>query len=132
MTSSELEAKPKQKVERRETTRPGTYFHPPVDIFETPDELVVVADMPGVQPDGVDVDLEGDELSIEGRVSREDYEGLKPLYVEYGVGGYYRKFALGEMVDRAGIKAQLKNGVLVLKLPKAEAARPRRISVEEA
>jgi len=88
--------------------------------------------MPGVQPDGVDVDLEGDELSIEGRVSREDYEGLKPLYVEYGVGGYYRKFALGEMVDRAGIKAQLKNGVLVLKLPKAEAARPRRISVEEA
>jgi HSP20 family protein len=132
MTTSELEAKPKQKVERHETTRPGTYFQPPVDIFETPEELVVVADMPGVQPDGVDVDLEGDELSIEGRVSRADYEGLKPLYVEYGVGGYYRKFALGEMVDRAGIKAQLKNGVLVLKLPKAEAARPRRISVEVA
>lgn len=128
MTTSEGEAKPKQKVE----PRPGTSFQPPVDIFETLDELVVVADMPGVQPDGVDVDLEGDELSIEGRVSRADYEGLKPLYVEYGVGGYYRKFALGEMVDRAGIKAQLKNGVLVLKLPKAETARPRRISVEAA
>ena len=130
MTASEIEAKPKQKVERRETTRPGTYFQPPVDIFETPDELVVVADMPGVLSDGVDVDLKGDELSIEGRVLRDDYDGLKPLYVEYGVGGYYRSFALGEMVDRAAIKAQLKNGVLVLKLPKAEAARPRRISVE--
>ena len=132
MTTSELEAKPKQKVERRETTRPGTYFQPPVDIFETPEELVVVADLPGVPSDGLDVDLEGDELSIEGRVAREEYENLKPLHVEYGVGGYYRKFALGEMIDRTAIKAQLKNGVLVLKLPKAEAARPRRIAVEPA
>jgi len=132
MTASELEARPKQKVERRETTRPGTYFQPLVDIFETPEELIVVADMPGVPPDAVDVDLKGDELSIDGRVSHDDYEGLKPLYVEYGVGGYYRNFALGELIDRAGIKAQLKNGVLVLKLPKAEAARPRRISVEAA
>jgi len=132
MTANELEAKPKQKVERRETTRPGTYFQPPVDIFETPEELVVVADLPGVPSDGLDVDLEGDELSIEGRVAREEYENLKPLHVEYGVGGYYRKFALGEMIDRTAIKAQLKNGVLVLKLPKAEAARPRRIAVEPA
>ena len=132
MTASELEAKPKQKVERRETTRPGTYFQPPVDIFETPEELILVADMPGVAPDGVDVDLKGDELSIEGRVAPDDYEGLKPLYVEYGVGGYFRSFVLGEMIDRAGIKAQLKNGVLVLKLPKAEGARPRRIAVETA
>jgi len=132
MVTSELEAKPKQKVERRETTRPGTYFQPPVDILETPEELVVVADMPGVPSDGVDVDLNGDELTIEGRVARDDYEGLKPLYVEYGVGGYYRTFTLGEMIDREGIKAQLKNGVLVLRLPKAQAARPRRIAVEAA
>ena len=130
MVASELEAKPKQKVERREGTRPGAFFQPLVDIFETPEELVVVADMPGVPPDAVDVDLKGDELSIEGRVKAEDYEGLKPLYVEYGVGGYYRTFTLGEMVDRDRIKAQLKNGVLVLKLPKAERAKPRRIAVE--
>jgi HSP20 family protein len=130
MTASELEAKPKQKVERRETTRPGAYFQPPVDIFETADELVLVADMPGVASDGIDVDLKGDELSIEGRVQSEDYEGLKPLHVEYGVGGFYRTFTLGESVDRNGIKAQLKNGVLVLKLPKAERARARRIAVE--
>ena len=130
MTTSELEAKPKQRVERRETTRPGAYFQPAVDIFETPEELVVVADMPGVAPDAVDVDLEGDELSIEGRVRTEDYEGLKPLHVEYAVGGFYRSFTLGESVDRDGIKAQLRNGVLVLKLPKAERARARRIAVE--
>ncbi|HJQ84567.1 MAG TPA: Hsp20/alpha crystallin family protein [Candidatus Binatia bacterium] len=57
---------------------------------------------------------------------------MKPLYVEYGVGAYYRRFTLGEMIDRDGIKAQLKNGVLVLRLPKAERARARRISVEAA
>ena len=133
MATSELEAKPKQKVERREeTTRPGAYFQPAVDIFETNDELVVVADMPGVSPDGLNVHLEGDQLSIEGRVREADYEGLKPLYVEYGVGGFYRKFTLGESVDRNAIKAQMKNGVLVLKLPKAERARARRIAVEAA
>ena len=133
MAPNELEAKPKQKVERRdETTRPGSYFQPAVDIFETKDELVLVADMPGVPPDGVDVDLEGDELSIEGRVRAGEYDGLKPLYVEYGVGGFYRRFTLGEMIDRDGIKAQMKNGVLVLKLPKAERARARRITVDAA
>ena len=133
MAPNELEARPKQKVERREeTTRPGAYFQPAVDIFETKDELVLVADMPGVPPDGVDVDLEGDELSIEGRVRSGEYDGLKPLYVEYGVGGYYRRFTLGEMIDREGIKAQMKNGVLVLRLPKAERARARRISVDAA
>ncbi len=125
MSSSELEARPKQKVERREeTTRPGAYFQPAVDIFETSGELVVVADMPGVPPDGLNVHLEGDQLSIEGRVREADYEGLKPLYVEYGVGGFYRRFTLGEMIDRDGIKAQMKNGVLVLKLPKRRLAIP--------
>jgi len=133
MAPNELEAKPKQKVERRdETTRPGTYFQPAVDIFETKDELVLVADMPGVPPDGVGVGLEGDELSIEGRVRSGEYDGLKPLYVEYGVGGYHRRFTLGEMIDRDGIKAQMKNGVLVLRLPKAERARARRIAVDAA
>ncbi len=133
MTPNELEARPKQKVERREeTTRPGAYFQPTVDIFETKDELVLVADMPGVPSDGVDVDVEGDELSIEGRVRSSDYDGLKPLHVEYGVGGYYRRFTLGELIDREGIKAQLKDGVLVLRLPKAERARARRITVDAA
>ena len=131
MSPSDIEAWPKQKVERREeSTRPGTYFLPAVDIFETRDEIVLVADMPGVPPDAVDIHLEGNELGIEGRVRTEDYEGLKPLQVEYGVGGYQRRFTLGEAIDREKIKAQMKKGVLVLQLPKVEHARPRRITVE--
>jgi HSP20 family protein len=133
MTASELEARPKQKVERREEqTRPGAYFQPNVDIFQTRDELVVVADMPGVPPDGVHVELDGDQLTIEGRVWPEEYEGLKPIYVEYGVGGYVRRFTVGEAVDRDKIQAQMKNGVLILKLPKAEQAKARKITVQAA
>ena len=126
----EIEAKPKQKVDRPgESTRPGFYFQPVVDIFETPAELVVLADMPGVIPEGLDVRLEGDVLTIDGRPKSDDYEGLKPLHVEYNVGGFHRRFTLGEAVDRDAIRAELKNGVLALRLPKAERAKARRINV---
>jgi HSP20 family molecular chaperone IbpA len=131
MSPTDIEARPKQKVERREeATRPGVYFQPPVDIFETRDELVLLADMPGVPPEGVDVDLEGDQLTIEGRVRPEDYQGLTPLHVEYGVGGFFRRFTLGEHIARDGIRAQMRNGVLQLRLPKAERARTRKIAVQ--
>jgi HSP20 family protein len=130
MTPTDIETKPKHKVERRdESTRPGQYFQPTVDIFETPDELVVQADVPGVPPNAVDVQLEGDQLTIEARVRPDEYEGLKPLHVEYGVGAFYRRFMLGEAIDRESIKAQVKNGVLTLHLPKAQRARMRRIEV---
>ncbi|HLK10504.1 MAG TPA: Hsp20/alpha crystallin family protein [Candidatus Binatia bacterium] len=130
MTTTEMEARPKQKVERREeSTRPGRYFAPAVDILETNDEIVLLADMPGVPADAVDVHLDGDQLTIEGRVRPEDYAGLKPLHVEYVVGGYHRTFALGEAIDRDGIRAAMQQGVLTLHLPKAEHARVRRIEV---
>jgi HSP20 family protein len=133
MAPNDIEARPKQKVDRsEEKTRPGTFFVPAVDIFESPEELVVVADMPGVPPDAVDIDLENDQLAIEGRVRTSEYDGLKPLHVEYGVGGYHRRFTLGETIDRDHIQAQMKNGVLVLRLPKAAHARSRRISVQTA
>jgi HSP20 family protein len=126
----DIEAKPKQKVDRPdEATRPGLYFQPAVDILETPAELVVLTDMPGVTPDGLDVRLEGDVLTIDGRPRSDEYEGLKPLHVEYNVGGFHRRFTLGEAVDRDGIKAELRNGVLRLRLPKAERAKARRIEV---
>ena len=132
MSPTDIEARPKQKAERQEGTRPGAYFTPLVDIYETPEELVLVADMPGVTRDNVEVHLDGDTLTIDGRPNADEYEGLKPVHVEYGVGGFYRRFTLGEAIDRAGIKAQVKNGVLTLRLPKAERARARRIDVQAA
>lgn len=131
MTTSEIEARPKEKVERRdEATRPGAWFRPAVDIFETSDELLLLADLPGVAENALDVNLEGDELTIEGRIEPRSYDGLRPLHVEYGVGGFHRRFTLGESIDREGIKAELRHGVLALRLPKAERAKARRIEVK--
>jgi len=126
----EMEARPKQKVERtEERTRPSATFQPLVDIHETPEELVVVADMPGVGPDGVEIEVEGNHLTIEGHVRPQDYEGLKPVHVEYVIGDYYRRFTLGDAIDREAIKAEMRDGVLTLHLPKSTQARVRRIPV---
>jgi HSP20 family molecular chaperone IbpA len=124
MSASDIEATSKQKVEQ--------YFRPPVDIVETKDALTLFAEMPGVPAAGVEVHLEGDELTVEGRVRPADYEGLKPLHVEYGVGGYSRRFTLGESIDREGIAARVQGGVLELRLPKTDHARVRRIDVRSA
>jgi HSP20 family molecular chaperone IbpA len=125
-----MEARPKQKVERTgERTRPAAYFQPLVDIYETPEELVVVADMPGVGQDGIEIEIEGNQLTLEGHVRPQDYEGLKPLHVEYAIGDYYRSFTLGDAIDRDAIKGEMRDGVLTLHLPKAKQARARRIPV---
>jgi HSP20 family molecular chaperone IbpA len=127
---SEMEARPKQKVEPSgERTRPAACFQPAVDISESPEELVVVADMPGVGQDGVEIEVEGNQLTLEGHVRPKDYEGLKPLHVEYAIGDYYRRFTLGDAIDRDAIKGEMRDGVLTLHLPKAKQARVRRIPV---
>jgi len=129
--ATEIEARPKQKVEQREeATRPEAYFQPPLDIYETQDALVLVADMPGVGGDAVHVEVDGDQLTIEGRIRPADYDGMKPVHVEYGVGSFRRRFTVSEAVDREGIKAQMRDGVLTLRLPKAAHARRRRIPIE--
>lgn len=104
------------------------YLTPAVDIYETDDALVVVADMPGVGKDDVDVRLEDDLLSIMGKVSHP--QRANPTYEEYGLLNYHREFRLDEEVDRENIKAELKQGVLTLTLPKKEAAKPRQIEVK--
>lgn len=130
-TRQELTPKTKQEVEQRERTRPGRHYVPDVDICEDDQGLWLWADMPGVASDKVDVQLIDDTLHLEGRVSLDDYEGLAPLYTEYNVGDYVRRFTLpdGGRYDRERITARLVNGVLEVRLPKAERAKPRRISV---
>jgi HSP20 family molecular chaperone IbpA len=85
--------------------------------------------MPGVDEKSVDVRLEDDVLSIEGRVSLEEYQNLTPVYTEYNVGNYSRSFRLSDRFELARIRARVSNGVLELELPKAAEARPRRIPV---
>lgn len=111
-------------------TRKGVYFRPNVDIFELPDELRLVADMPGAKSDTIDLHFEEGVLSVEATVPAR-YEGQTHFALsEYGVGNYYRTFRVGEKIDASRIQAEYSSGVLTIHLPKAEAARSRKIAVQ--
>ena len=112
-----------------EHIRPGRTYRPHVDVVETDADIRLWADMPGVDESSVEVQLKEDVLSIEGRVSTEDYAELMPLYTEYRVGNYAQRFTVSPTIDSDAIRATMRHGVLELVLPKLAEARPRRIDV---
>ena len=103
---------------------------PHVDIFETDQALWLRADMPGVREDSIEINVDKNVLSIEGQFALDDYQDLSPVYTEYRVGNYQRRFSLSNVIDAEKIHARLTDGVLELGLPKAESAKPRRIAVQ--
>jgi HSP20 family protein len=107
----------------------GVVFTPRVDVVETADDLLLYAELPGVKPDDVSLTCKGDQLILHARCAPRGH-GKKPLHAEYGVGDFYRAFTIAEQVERDAIEASLKDGVLVLRVPKAEAVRPKRIAVK--
>lgn len=126
----ELQVQQKREVQQKqESTIPSRQFMPVTDIFETDQALTLMLEMPGVRKESVDVQVENDVLTISGRIDFSNYEGLQPVYTEYNVGDYARSFQISSKLDQAKIKAQLKDGVMTLVLPKAEKAKPRKISV---
>lgn len=108
----------------REETR---YIAPPVDIFETEDALVVVADLPGVKSEEVDIRVEDNILTIKGKADYSPPAAI--LRGEFNLQGYYRQFQLSDEVDQEKISAESKNGVLTIRLPKAEKSKPKQIKV---
>ena len=124
-------------VEKQESATPsGTerihsskVYVPLVDIVETADALVLVSDMPGVDDRGVDVTVEKNVLTIHGTVGVKIPEGYKLGYEEYGVGNYERVFTIPNEVDRDGIQAVMKDGVLRLTLPKVKQKAARKVTV---
>jgi len=120
--------------ERMETTRPeltrgGIHFTPRVDIYETENELTLYAEMPGVRSEDVELNYEQGELMVRGRV-RPRSQNKHLLLQEYDEGDFYRAFNIHESIDASRISAECKNGVLTVHLPKAEAVKPRRITVK--
>jgi HSP20 family molecular chaperone IbpA len=103
---------------------------PPVDIYETREGLVVLADLPGVAQEALDVRVEQNVLTIRGQARHG--APAEAVYREYDLVNFFRQFALSEKVDQRQITAELKSGVLTLTLPKAEAAKPRQIAVHAA
>jgi HSP20 family protein len=121
--------KKKELVEKEEKTVPTRYYVPYTDIYETDDALTVVVEMPGVEKDNIDINIEGDVLKIEGRIDLTNYAEMQPVYTEYNVGHYSRRFSLSSKIDQGKISAEMKDGVLTLTLPKAEEAKPRKITI---
>jgi len=103
---------------------------PPIDIFETPEGLVLRADLPGVAPDSLELQVQDNKLSLFGRVSEPATSGAKLLHQEYHVGDFVRSFILSDDVDHDRISAKLADGVLELTLPRAKKAEPRKIEVQ--
>jgi HSP20 family molecular chaperone IbpA len=111
-------------------------YSPKVDIVERKDDIVIIADMPGVDEKSVDITLESDTLTISGtvdeRLGGRLPEGARPGLREYEAGDYRRVFTINEAIDRDRVGATVKHGVLRLVLPKAEEARSRKIAVKGA
>jgi HSP20 family protein len=129
MANQELSTQGKQELKQDEHTRPGRTYVPDVDIYETADSLWLWADMPGVDEHSLEINVADGVLSIAGQVSLQDYDNLAPVYTEYNIGNYARRFTLSNEIDLERIKARMTNGVLELELSKAERAKPRRITV---
>jgi HSP20 family molecular chaperone IbpA len=120
-----------QKPSMTESTRHHErYVAPPVDIYETRDGLVVLADLPGVAKEALDVRVDHNMLTIRGH-ARHAGPG-EVTYREYELVNFFRQFELSEKVDQSQISAELKSGVLTLHLPKAQEAKPRQIEVQVA
>jgi HSP20 family protein len=119
----------KELVAKEEKTVPGRYFIPYTDIYETDEALGVVMEMPGVEKKDLDVGLENDILRVEGRIDFSKYKDMEPVYTEYNIGHYARSFTLSGTIDREKISANLEDGVLILTLPKAKHAQPRKIAI---
>jgi HSP20 family molecular chaperone IbpA len=116
------------EVTAPEAIRGGLYYTPRVDIYETADEVVLQCEMPGVKSQDVDLRFEKGELNLYGKVqprhASEEY-----LDEEYGVGDFYRSFAIAPEIDADKISAECRDGVLTLHLPKQELVKPKRIAV---
>jgi HSP20 family protein len=122
-----------QKVKKSEFTGEktvaGKYYIPLTDIIETEKSLVVTMDMPGVKKESINVKLEDNVLEVDGQIDHSPYNDLNPVYTEYNVGHFTRKFTVSNEIDTGKIDANLSDGVLTLTLPKAPEAQPRRIKV---
>ena len=132
MADKDLQIEEKQEVQATgESTRNVPVFVPAVDIYESENALTLVADMPGVPIENVDIDLDSDQLTMRGTIPAQEEKG-KVIFREYTAGDYYRQFTLSSDIDREKIQASMKDGVLKLVLPKAEAAKPRKITIQSS
>jgi len=126
----EVEKQEVTTVEGGERTHARRAYVPRVDIYETDEAIIMLADMPGVDEKAVDITLEKNVLTITGEVESAQPDNYSLAYAEYEVGDYTRSFTLSNEIDRDKIEASVKNGVLRLNLPKAGPTKTRKITIK--
>jgi HSP20 family molecular chaperone IbpA len=117
-------------VEEQERTRSRRCFVPKADIYETEQEIIVLADLPGASEKTVDITLEKSVLTIKAFIEPIQTNGFELAYAEYEEGDYQRSFRLSDEIDQGKIEAAVKNGILQLRLPKSKGAATRKIAVK--
>ncbi|MFP5419266.1 MAG: Hsp20/alpha crystallin family protein [Gammaproteobacteria bacterium] len=133
MTTNQAVARADAPQETRKTSRQnGAFLIPPVDVIEDSAGITLYADMPGVPKDKLELELEADTLTIEGEVALDMPEGMDPSHAEVSLPRYRRSFSLSRELDTSQVSAKFNQGVLTLRIPKAEHAQPRRIEVKVA
>jgi len=128
--TKEVQKKEMDKPDFVERTRSSKVYTPDVDIMEGKGEIIVIADMPGVDEKSIDVTLEDNVLTIYGRVDWNIPEKFTLAHTEYGIGDYQRIFTISGEINREKIQATVKNGVLRLVMPKNDTSKLRKIAVK--
>ncbi|MBK8017680.1 MAG: Hsp20/alpha crystallin family protein [Betaproteobacteria bacterium] len=121
-----------QTPTQQRNARDDVALLPPVDVIEDAAGITLFADLPGVPRDKLNLNVEADTLTIEGEIAVELPQAMSASHVEVGYPRYRRAFTLSRELDPSGISAELKDGVLKLRIPKAPHAQPRRIEVTAA
>lgn len=129
---SEKELQKTESATAAEKIRNVKTFVPRVDIYETKESIFLIADMPGVDEKTVEVELEKNILTITGWTEDSKLRDHSLLFSEYETGDYERSFTLSDEIDREKINATVKQGVLLLELPKAEKVKPKKIAIKAA
>lgn len=132
-TATKEVTKTNQEVQKQEhkaeNSVAGKFYMPQTDIIESQNAFMVKMDMPGVGKDNVTIKLENNVLEVEGAINPKTYANLRPLYTEYNIGHYTRKFQFSNDLDREQISAKMEDGVLTLTLPKRPEVAPKQIHV---
>lgn len=116
----------------QDQNEPQRTVQPAIDVYETESSITLLADMPGVPRDQLEIHVEGDSLQIQGQAQPQIPADLEPLWAEVRVPRYRRSFTLSRELDTSRIEANLKDGVLTLRIPKQAHAQPRRVQVNVA
>jgi len=124
-----LQQEKRELENAQERTEAGKFYSPYTDIYESPTEVIVTMEMPGVEKDAIDIRVEKSVLTVTGNIDSRKYENLEPIYSEYNVGNFVRSFTLSTKIDSDKIAATVADGVLTVRLPKVAEAQPRRIEI---